>query len=469
MNHLVGSMYLHPENSAEPSLRHWRSPWPESRIVFLVAFYMACSILRPWEVMFPFLAQIHFERMLAVIVLLVVVSRCSFRPIINFQSFAILAFMSAIGLSSVFAVNPSSAWEQFYKYSTLVVIYVAIIMAIKSAKALIFVVNFYIVTMTIYLAKSQWEFFFHGRRHYRMGVGRLLGVENTLGGPNELAMSVIASLPFLLFLWVFRNEISGGWSPVWRRWYGRLLVAYGLLALTSVVLTNSRSGMLGFILFILFAAFSLGVSDKKHVRALIGVFMGVVMLLAVVWIIMPKENQNRFQSIWDTAAAPQNAQVSAQGRVDGFWAGMQMFNRFPVTGVGPGNFIEYRTKHGDGTPLNAHNLFGQVLGETGILGGATFLVLVGTIVGNARRLKRIGQRSADLTVKLLAALGGAIRGSVYLLLFEGLFGHNLFRFNWLWLAAFSVLALEYALRQVRDEGRVVVRQPSSGYRPIASW
>ena len=88
------------------------------------------------------------------------------------------------------------------------------------------------------------------------------------------------------------------------------------------------------------------------------------------------EHKNRFKSIWDPTAGPMSAHVSALGRMQGLEAGITMFKRFPFTGVGINNFIEYRVSHIDGIPLNAHNLYGQILGEVGFMGAFSFSLMV---------------------------------------------------------------------------------------------
>ena len=127
-----------------------------------------------------------------------------------------------------------------------------------------------------------------------------------------------------------------------------------------------------------------------------------------------------------------------------------MFKRFPISGVGIGNFIEYRMKYVDGVRLNPHNLAGELLGETGLLGAITFVFFVTTIFARCRRIRICLRQRDGPTAKILSKLSLAIRDSTLLLLFTGLFGHNLLRFNWLWLAAFGTLALQFVLSQVRE-------------------
>lgn len=127
-----------------------------------------------------------------------------------------------------------------------------------------------------------------------------------------------------------------------------------------------------------------------------------------------------------------------------------MFERYPVTGVGIGNFISYRVARLDGVALDAHNLVGQILEETGAIGGITFLLLVGATLANCRRLRLLSNNCPDLNLGILSGLGVAFRNSIFLLLFEGLSNHNLLRFNWLWLAAFGVLCVNFS-RQYLEE------------------
>jgi len=170
----------------------------------------------------------------------------------NFQTLAIILFLFAISFSMVFAWNPSLSWEPFYEYLTLIIFYFILIMVIRTPYDLVFMVTCYIVTTAVYLAKSQMEFFFFGQHRYDPGAGivRMCGIESTFGGPNSLAMSIVVSLPMLLFLWSIRKELSDTWPASWRRWFPRFLVFYFLLAASSIILTNSRSGMVSFILFI---------------------------------------------------------------------------------------------------------------------------------------------------------------------------------------------------------------------------
>lgn len=416
--------------------------WPRSIPLWMAAFYMALFIIRPWEKLLPLLQDIYFERAYALCMLtaLFFTNKKQFR--MGLQSLAIVLFFFALAVSSIFAWDSSLAREVLYEYMTVIVFYFVLIMVIRTAYELRFMVTSYIVIMTVYLAKSQWEFFIHGEHRADMGVHRLCGIETSFGGPNVLAMSIVVSLPILFYLWSVRKQFSETWPKAYQVWFPRVLVFYSFLAISSIIFTYSRSGMLSVILVMTLTTFGKRGIGRKLAFVLLG-----VMALVSIWFIMPEDSKNRFQSIWDPTAGPQSAQVSAQGRIEGLKAGMKMFERSPLTGVGIGNFIVYRVKYVDGIALNPHNLAGQLLGETGLLGAGAFLMIILVALLNYLKVRALSKRCQDL--KDLSDLVLACRNGIIILLFEGLFGHNGYRYQWLWMAAFILISKELIIRRRR--------------------
>jgi O-antigen ligase len=115
-----------------------------------------------------------------------------------------------------------------------------------------------------------------------------------------------------------------------------------------------------------------------------------------------------------------------------------------LTGVGVGNFISYRISHVDGVALQPHNLVGQLLGETGLVGGAAFLIFVVLILKTCRRIQQIFNEQDDILLQTFNEFSVACRNVIFLLFYLGLFGHNLLRFNWLWISALTSLAFHFA-------------------------
>ena len=147
--------------------------------------------------------------------------------------------------------------------------------------------------------------------------------------------------------------------------------------------------MLTGVIFVGILAFRSNSWRKKILAAL-----GGVVFLALLWFTMSDEARNRLRTVWDPDAGPANATTSAHGRVEGLHAGLAMAQKYPLAGVGMGNFIPYRVAHLDGVGLLAHNLPGQVLGEAGLVGFAAFFLLVFVMCWNCRGAQASGAASA---------------------------------------------------------------------------
>ncbi len=415
--------------------------WPRRFALWMTAFYLALFIIRPWEILLPSLGDIHFERMYAIAMIVVVAGTCGIRLRWSGQTAAVFSFFAAICLAAVCAWKPELAGDGVYLYLTLVVFYVVLVSVVRTPYELVFMVTCYVVTMAVYLAKAQWEFFFNSSvwsyDHGRMT--RMIGIEKTFGDPNYLAEAIVVSLPMLLFLFRVRRQFTATWSKGWRLCFVCGLAGYLFLALTSLVYTNSRAGIATLVVFVVLVALRGGGWARKA-----SYLCAMALLLLCAWFVLPAEHKDRFRTLWNPEAGPEYARRSTEGRVQGFLAGIEMFRRFPVTGVGTGNFIPYRMKCVDGGDHAAHSLPGQLLGETGLLGGVCFMFLIGATFLNCGRVKQMTRGAALPALNVLDELCFAIRTSLLLLMVEGLALHNVYRFNYLWLAAFSLLAWRFA-------------------------
>jgi hypothetical protein len=423
--------------------------WPRSGSVWLVAFYVALFVIRPWEKLLPWLGEFHFERSYALFMIAVAVISRRKRLEMTFQSSALLLMLGGIGISCAFAYNSSVAWVEFYKISTVVVFYFILLKIIASPYELVFVMVCYVVTVSTYLAKSLWEFFLYGSHRYAQSVVRLVGIESSYGGPNWFAVSIVLSMPIGYFLWCVRKELCLRWPPTLKKLFAPCLGVYFILSTSAVILTNSRSGMVSFLLFILLLVLRGEGLGKKVAYCVLSCF-----ILGVIWYTVPEMSKGRFLTIIRPETGPKGSYDSAMGRIEGLKAGLVFFERFPITGIGVGNFILYRAKNFDGVTEEAHSLVGQVLGETGLIGFGTFCLFVGTILVNCRRIRRLSRNRGDETEGALSKLGSAMRDVVILLFFEGIFNHNMLRYNWVWIAAFSQLGLSFMKKHVEDRNEI---------------
>jgi O-antigen ligase len=188
----------------------------------------------------------------------------------------------------------------------------------------------------------------HGVEQSRLGTG-WTGIPLSEGGriqyvgifndPNDLGLLFAACLPMAVFL---GRRGAGMMRPVW--------LGCAMLLLYGIVLTNSRGALLA----VLVVAGCYVWYRKGIVTAGI---LGVIGLTAM------KLVSSRMDEL-------DAGEESAAGRVDAWYAGLEMFRDNPAFGVGAGNFTEYNE-------LTAHNSFVLVLAETGFVGFVTWLAFVG--------------------------------------------------------------------------------------------
>jgi O-antigen ligase len=270
--------------------------------------------------------------------------------------------------------------------------------------------------------------FANGRHHHRMGIIRLIGVDTTLGNPNSFGNSIVYTLPLVTPLWLARP------SPRMKVF----LLGYLGLAFMCIALTGSRSSFVGLVLW------SMVTVVRSQWRLRMSVL--AVVVAPLLWAALPPTLQNRFETIIDPEVGPANAQESGEGRIYGLMMGLELWARNPATGVGPGAF-----RPATGSLTEPHNLYGQLLGEMGTLGGLTFAAVLLAFWANLRAVKRTYRQNLEWEHDFLYHLPRAIGLAVLLLLFEGNFGHNLLRFNWLWYGGFLIIAHHCIQQRLRAQ------------------
>lgn len=363
------------------------------------------------------------------------------RPELTFFSLLCLAWLVAwkrvmpdlnqlaiLGMGAVvYASWLVSPWQDYgdivVKNYTLVFVFALILSTtLRDERAVHRVIVAFLAVMALYMLHSLWEFR-NGRHVYRMGIVRLIGVDQSLGDPNSFGASIVYSLPFVRYLWF-------AWGQGWKR---RLLVAYVLLSVGCIGLTGSRSSLLG--LFVYLAITVLLTGRRKLLWLVLAPLAAVAGLL-----LLPADLQTRFYTMIDPSVGPANAQMSGQGRIVGFFVGLQLWQQFPLLGVGPGAW-----RPASGMPIESHSLYGQLCGELGTMGIMAFTILVFAIFRRLRTLFRwLRQEFENPRLAPPYHLGQALALSTVLLLVMGLFGHNLYRYNFVWYAAFSsVLVRSY--------------------------
>ena len=391
---------------------------------WLLIGYMFLFIDRPFEV-WPWLGDLHVERIYMLFTLAVWVVYPYKRWLPNAQHAAYAAFATVVLFT--WAVSPWAAYGQniVEDWFKIVIFYGLLVTTIHDEKGLKQMAVGFLTVMGLYLLHSFREYI-AGRHTYRMGIARMIGVDTTLGDPNSFGASIVFALPIVIALW--RSGVGGRLG----QW---LLAGYVGLSSLCILLTGSRSSLLGLMVFFLIVIWG----TRYRFAALVG--FAVVAPLS--FVALPESLQTRFETIINPEVGPKNAQESSEGRWQGLVMGVRQWENNPLTGIGPGAW-----RPANRTKIESHNLYGQLLGETGTLGAVAFIALLVCFWMNLRMIRRVRREIPAWKNDLVFTLPSAIGVSVFLLLFMGNFGHNLFRFTWLWYGGFLIVARYCVARRV---------------------
>lgn len=420
-----------------------RGMWPKPLVYWTVVFYMGLFIIRPWELLIPELGEFRFERLSVIAVAAIVFLRRGLFVPFTVQNISMVLLYVAVVLSGRFAWDPTLSAPQVTEFFGFLLIFVLIQKAVGSTYQMLFMIASYLMLTTAYVGKAIWEYAFHGAAMHMMGVYRLAGIELTYGHPNAFGVSMLCSLPFALYFYHIRHQLCATWPPRRRKLFAMTLLAHVGMCVLGIMLTRSRATTVGLILYA-----GLLISRRRGLTSKIqwGI-LGSIAIVAV-FLLSPTDIQERIRSLWDPTVETRmqmgGANASAAGRLEGLLAGVEIFQRYPVTGVGIGNFADYRAEYIDGVPLNAHNLPGELLGELGLVGTLAFSLFFVAHYLILRRIKRTGaQYEACTGNDLFSSLGIALQDALLLLIFAGISCHTLQQYQWYFYAAFAQVALPY--------------------------
>jgi O-antigen ligase len=387
-------------------------------MVYLIIGYMWLFIHRPFEV-WPFLGTLRLEFVYMLITLTAWLLTAQKRLIGNPLQVAHGAFAAAVLLCWI-----ASPWMMHERaqlavenYFKLLVFYVILVTSIRDERELKIILIGFLAAMGLFMAHSFREYLC-GRHVYRMGVARLVGVGESLSDPNSYAASILCALPLA-------KPCRALSEP---RWLKKALLGYLGLSILSIVLTGSRTAFVG--LGIL--TFILALRSENRFRNLVV----LIIIAGLCWSsLLSDDLKNRFYTLIDPSVGPANAQESAEGRTLGWNNGFALLSRFPLTGCGPGAWIP-----ATGINLESHVLYAQVLGETGLLGTAAFAAVLACLGWNVRAIKSFYRGHPAPRRDMFYELADGVGLGILMLLFLGLGGHNLYRFNWLWYGALLIVA-----------------------------
>jgi filamentous hemagglutinin family protein len=336
-------------------------------------------------------------------------------------------FIAVAFLSAIFAIDTSEAfnWFEFYIKRCWIMFFLVAVL-IDDDKALHQFTNIIIIAVS-WLAIGAAVNHISGARVIEVnGVLRVQGATGILSNPNGLANTIVQTLPFIYYLFQYTKK----------RLKKFLLLCLFLIAVFAVLLTGSRGGFYGLVVCVfIIACFS----KKRKIAIIIACsFMAGAIIIAGPILV----------SRYATILNPSNLGSSGDARIWGLLHGISMFVRRPILGVGLGNYPIARGMW-FGWSLWAHNHYGQLIGELGLLGIITWGGLIFyTIKGSRDIRKRIDAHYPEQQERpFLYYLALAVEIATYTRLILGMSTHSMHIFFWYLNAGLIVVCMRIIERE----------------------
>ncbi len=394
-------------------------------MIYLLIGYMWLFLHRPFEV-WPWIGELHVERVYMIFTLawwMLFADKRWDRDRFTFGFLLLAIAMLASAATSPFTNVMDVLTGNWVK---IAIFYLLLITSVRTEKDLRVIVTAFVVCFGLYMLHSFREYLC-GRYVWRMGTARMIGVDRSFNDPNTFGNSVVYALAMA---WP-------AWTLISRKWHRWAWFGFVGLAVICILLTGSRSS---FVAIVLLSMIAVALTKYRRIA-----FVCLLIATPIIWLSLSQNLKDRYMTIIDPSRGPASAQVSAEGRMLGFTGGMKLWRENPVLGVGPGAYGP-ALFHIRGHNAQAHNLYGQVMGELGSVGVIALVAILLACSLNMLEAWHIGRAIPELKGSFLYQTCLAVFVTWIMLLLLGWGGHNLYRYTWLWYGAFSGAAL-HLLRQ----------------------
>ena len=205
-----------------------------------------------------------------------------------------------------------------------------------------------------------------------------------------------------------------------------------ILEIICILLSAKRGHIIFSIMTLLFVAFANSSRSKKFSNTL-KIIVAVFVLLMLAYYFIPSANYF-FEHTLNFGDDITN------GRVDRYIPALEMFKEHPVFGIGWEQFRHQYSRYSD-----VHNIYLQVLCETGVVGAGVFIAaFITTLIATIKQLNLALKQSYYRERKLLSF---SMYGQIFFLLY-GLTGNGLYDFYILFFYIFSVIVMLKTRRKI---------------------
>lgn len=333
------------------------------------------------------------------------------------------------GIFAFFTHDPDTSW---FVYFNRVIKFSLLSLFIYALADNIYKIAFVLLCYFMAAAKAGQEGligFITGNMVWEnQGIPRLHGSIDMYGHPNSFSGFAVCLMPFIYCFY-----------PLMNKYMKAALIFLGICAAVIILFTGSRTGYIATSFFIIYAL--LKTFRKSFLKF---IFLAIPLLIISIYF-MPDSYKGRFESIF-SQQDQEGGSTTARKQI--LYDGFEMFLSHPL-GVGVGAFSKVREEM-FGRSQNTHNLYLEVLTNTGFIGLILFLLFVSAILKANRQIIFMHKDYGSYESRFLTALSNAVIGYIWARLFLGLFGMDMYEIYW-WLAIGLTTANFYITINLRKQ------------------
>jgi putative inorganic carbon (HCO3(-)) transporter len=258
------------------------------------------------------------------------------------------------------------------------------------------------------------------------GLDRLSGAPFDVVNPNQLAWVIVTVIPFFFYLF----------------WQGG--IAEKVISLIAIppfiycmLLTGSRSGLLSLVAVIAGIVYF----SKRRIRNFLLTIVIIFPVSIYVFGHISSGFQTRYESLVESDVAGAD---TASGRINASIRQLSSLSNNPLFGNGLGTSRETNWNVLGGSSQVSHNLYIEILQETGIIGFTIFIIFVVSIIKSLREAKLIlvqaGRDEQDWLYRIISAT----QVWVFMDLFYSLSCFGLRSWEWYFFGGVATICLAFA-------------------------
>lgn len=379
-----------------------------------VISYLMVMMLRP-GLYYPILAKFRIELLIALLVISFIFATGKYKKLNVTKDYVTKWMFLLFGimvLSMIQAMDFSTSWERMDQFFKILLFFIMVVSLTETKQDC----EFLLLVFCLLTAMIAYESIFNyltGNIVESLDTSKRMSYATTNDGMGAghvaLANMCNQALAVAWYVGVCHKNVKV-----------KVLGFFLFVALLSgVVVSGSRGGFIGLGAFFLCMIFF---SNNKPKMGLL-----VFMAFCVMGIFNPE-----YLNFMKEVKVIGTSDMSTNSRIQGLSHGFQMLLQRPLLGVGPGCYpVARRAWFGWG--LWSHNLYGQIMGDLGLMGVLAFYKFVSYYLKQAFQLKN--RYVDDWQIKNIC---NAIIVSTIVRLFMGMGSHSLYIFFWCLLAGVVV-------------------------------